>query len=152
MKKKIIFTILIFFFINSCGYKPLNSSKNLDITISNINTTGDKKINKIIKNSLKGYSNLRNKSKIINLNINTQKNIIIISKNSKGDPLNLKMEINIEIDYLINDEIINKIKYTENFQYSNSDNKFELNNYERTIEKNLVNKIMQSIIINLITL
>jgi hypothetical protein len=152
MKKKIIFTILIFFFINSCGYKPLNSSKNLDITISNINTTGDKKINKIIKNSLKGYSNLRNKSKIINLNINTQKNIIIISKNSKGDPLNLKMEINIEIDYLINDEITNKIKYTENFQYSNSDNKFELNNYERTIEKNLVNKIMQSIIINLITL
>ena len=152
MNKNIIFVLLIFFFINNCGYKPLNSSKNLDISISKIDSSGVKKINRIIKDNLKGYSNLKEKSKIVNLNIISQKKIITTSKDSRGDPLNLKMEIQVDIKYFINDELINKRKYVESFQYSNTDNKFDLNNYERTIEKNLVNKIIQSIILNLITL
>ena len=62
------------------------------------------------------------------------------------------MEIQVNIEYFINDDLINKRKYIESFQYSNTNNKFDLNNYERTIEKNLVNKIIQNIILNLITL
>jgi hypothetical protein len=152
MKKKIIYIFLIFFILNNCGYKPLNSSKNLDVSITKINSSGEKKINKVIKNNLKGYLNLKNKSKIINLNINSQKKIVTISKDSKGNPLNLKMEIKVEIEYFMNDVLISKKEYKENFQYSNSDNKFDLNNYQRTIEKNLINKIIQSIILNLISL
>ena len=75
-----------------------------------------------------------------------------MSKDSRGDPLNHKMEIQVEIKYFMNDDLINERKYVENFQYPNMDNKFDLNNYERTIEKNLVNKIIRSIILNLITL
>ena len=152
MNKNIIIILLIFFFINSCGYKPLNSSKNLDISISKIDSSGDKKINKIIENNLKGYLNLKEKSKNINLNIFSKKRKITTSKNTKGDPLKLKMEIQVDIEYFINDDLINKRKYIESFQYSNTNNKFDLNNYERTIEKNLVNKIIQNIILNLITL
>ena len=152
MNKNIIFILLIFFFINNCGYKALNSSKNLDINISKIDSSGDKKINKIIKNNLKGYLNLKEKSKNINLNIFSKKRKITTSKDTKGDPLKLKMEIQVDIEYFINDDLINKRKYIESFQYSNTNTKFDLNNYERTIEKNLVNKIIQNIILNLITL
>ena len=152
MNKNIIFILLIFFFINNCGYKALNSSKNLDINISKIDSSGVKKINKIIKDNLKSYSNIKNKSKNINLNIISQKKIVPMSKDSRGDPLNHKMEIQVEIKYFMNDDLINERKYVENFQYPNMDNKFDLNNYERTIEKNLVNKIIRSIILNLITL
>ena len=152
MNKNIIFILLIFFFINNCGYKALNSSKNLDINISKIDSSGVKKINKIIKDNLKSYSNIKNKSKNINLNIISQKKIVPMSKDSRGDPLNHKMEIQVNIEYFINDDLINKRKYIESFQYSNTNNKFDMNNYERTIEKNLVNKIIRSIILNLITL
>ena len=152
MKKNIIIIFLIFFFIINCGYKPLNSSKNLNVSISKINFSGEEKINKIIKNNLKTYLNLENRSKKINLNISSQKDIITISKDSKGDPLNLKMEINIEIEYFMNDDLINKNQFRESFQYSNSENKYDLNNYERTIEKNLINKIVQNIILNLLAL
>ena len=152
MNKNIIFILLIFFFINNCGYKALNSSKNLDINISKIDSSGVKKINKIIKDNLKSYSNIKNKSKNINLNIISQKKIVPMSKDSRGDPLNHKMEIQVEIKYFMNDDLINERKYVENFQYPNMDNKFDLSNYERTIEKNLVNKIIRSIILNLITL
>ena len=121
MKKNIIIIFLIFFFISNCGYKPLNSSKNLNVSISKINFSGEEKINKIIKNNLKTYLNLENRSKKINLNISSQKDIITISKDSKGDPLNLKMEINIEMDHnSINKRIRKKIKD----YYKKSENNF----------------------------
>jgi len=145
----IIFTLTV---LTSCGYKPIVSSNNLDITISKININEVNSINKIIKKNLKIYLNLDNKSKKIEININSNKNIVTISKDSAGDPINLRMQIIVEAKFFLNGLELNEKSYLESFTYSNIENKFDLNKYENTIEKNLVNKISKNIILNLITL
>ena len=145
----IIFTLTV---LTSCGYKPIVSSNNLDITISKININEVNSINKIIKKNLKIYLNLDNKSKKIEININSNKNIVTISKDSAGDPINLRMQIIVEAKFFLNGLELNEKSYLESFTYSNIENKFDLNKYENTIEKNLVNKISKNIILNLINL
>jgi len=145
----IIFTLII---LTNCGYKPIVSSNNLGLTISKININENNNINKIIKKNLKIYSNLDNKSKKIELNINSNKSITTISKDSKGDPINLRMQITVEAKFFLNGQELNKKSYLESFTYPNIENKFNLNKYENTIEKNLVNKITKNIILDLITL
>ena len=55
--------ITIFIFISSCGYQPLYTSKNnLDFSIGKIETKGDKKLNKDLKNELKFYSSKDSKN------------------------------------------------------------------------------------------
>ena len=145
----IIFTLIT---LTSCGYKPIVSSNNLDLTISKININENNNINKIIKRNLKIYSNLDNKSKKIELNINSNKSILTISKDSKGDPINLRMQITVEAKIFLNGQELNIKSYLESFTYPNIENKFDLNKYENTIEKNLVNKITKNIVLNLISL
>ena len=145
----IIFTLTV---LTSCGYKPIVSSNNLDITISKININEVNSINKIIKKNLKIYLNLDNKSKKIEINNNSNKNIVTISKDSAGDPINLRMQIIVEAKFFLNGLELNEKSYLESFTYSNIENKFDLNKYENTIEKNLVNKISKNIILNLINL
>jgi len=145
----IIFTLIV---LNSCGYKPIISSKNLDITISKININEVNDINKIIIKNLKIYSNLDNKSREVELNINSTKSIFTISKDSKGNPLSLRMQITVEAKFFLKGQELIQKSYLESFIYPNIENKFDLNNYENTIKKNLVNKITKNIILSLITL
>ena len=49
-----IFTILI---LSSCGYKVLDKSRLSDLSISSIETTGNKKINFFIKNKIRNNLN-----------------------------------------------------------------------------------------------
>ena len=145
----IIFTLII---LASCGYKPIVSSNNLDLTISKININENNNINKIIKRNLKIYSNLDNKSKKIELNIISNKSITTIAKDSKGNPINLRMQITVEAKFFLKGQELIQKSYLESFIYPNIENKFDLNKYENTIEKNLVNKITKNIILDLITL
>jgi len=152
MINKLLIIIITLIVLTSCGYKPIVSSKNLDITITEININEVNDINKIIKKNLKIYSNLDNKSKEIQLNISSNKNISAISKDSKGDPINLRIRISVTVNLILNGKELSKKSYSESFTYSNIKNKFDLNKYENSIENNLVDKITKNIILNLMTL
>ena len=145
MKKKIIL-ICCLFFLTSCGYKALYSSKNSsNILINKIETVGEKKINRQILSllSLEEVGDLENSYV---LNINTKKNKRIVSKDKQGNAsvYNLNLEINI----LLNKDNQKVTKtFTSDFSYNTQKNKFELSREENKILNNLVESMVQKIIL-----
>ena len=79
MKKKFL-TLIFILTLNACGFKVVNQSELANFKISQITTSGDKKINYVIKNKLNPYSkdNLNN---IITIELKTEKQKTIKEKN-----------------------------------------------------------------------
>ena len=147
--KKLIFVVIALFMLNNCGYNPIYSSKNNNFYID-ISQKNRSKLNSKIENNIKKFSNQNNEN-IIQLEISSNKKINIISKDKKGDPSRFSMIISLTINILNkNNYEINKTKsFTENFDYNNNSNKFSLKQYEKDIEDNLINKIIERSIIYL---
>ena len=144
MKYKSISLILLFFVLANCGFEPIYSSKKSNFNIGEIKINNKNKFNSIIKNSLKNISNNESQNKF-DLIINSEKKKIISSKDAKGNPQLLTMIISIEIQVIKNNVIKNTKNFSQDFSYSNDSNKFSLAQYEKNIEKNLINKIIENI-------
>tara|TARA_Y100000389_G_scaffold152639_1_gene152676 strand:+ start:98 stop:544 length:447 start_codon:yes stop_codon:yes gene_type:complete len=147
MKKKYVLLagILIISLLSGCGYKPVYSSKNFLFKINKI-THANNKINNQIARSLKSISN-DNATNSLNFELSSKKEKIIISKNKNGDPE--IFELKIFIDIIVKD----KQKTFLNKQvYNNTQNKFELNEYEIQIERQIITKMIDEIIIFLLEL
>ena len=106
--KKNIFKILIILLITSgCGFKVVNQSKLINYSISEIKTTGDKKINYKLKNKLS--SNFKNNKNIkVNLFLNTKKNKKSKEKNIQNKIT--KYEIKIIVKAKLKDINSNNLK------------------------------------------
>ena len=135
--------------LNNCGYTPIYSSKNNNFYID-ILQKDRSKLNSKIENNIKKFSN-QNSENIIQLEISSNKKINIISKDEKGDPSRFSMIISLTINILNkNNYEINKTKsFSEKFDYNNISNKFSLKQYEKDIENNLINKIIERSILYL---
>ena len=81
--KKVI-PILIFIIISGCGFKVLNLSEIENYNLVEINLTGEKRVNYIIKNNLLQASN-KNTDNNITITIDTKKNKTIKEKNIKNE-------------------------------------------------------------------
>jgi len=153
MIKKIFFIIIIFSFLFQCsGYKPIYSQKEQNFKLGKIETIGNEKLNKIISKNIKNIGDENNNTNILNLEIETKLEKNIKSKDAKGNPN--KYEIIIFTNLIINkntDSSLQKSFYISNI-YNAFESEFEQNKYEKTIEKNLISKISQKLIIYLQTL
>jgi len=133
--------------LSACSYKPIFSENNYNFEINEIIFSGEKYINRIIKNKfdLIKKENEQDRKKY-DLLINTSKKKLIVSKDSKGDPLKFDIivttyfEINNEEKLLFNKEII------KNNIYNNDVDKFKLEQNEKIILENLAEKISETII------
>ena len=144
MKNKSILLILLFFILANCGFEPIYSSKKSNFNIGEIKITSKNKFNSMIKNNLKNISNNESQNKF-DLIINSEKKRIISSKDTKGNPQLLTMIISVEVQIIKDNVIKNKKNFSQDFSYSNNSNKFGLAQYEKDIEKNLINKIIENI-------
>ena len=144
MKNKSILLILLFFILANCGFEPIYSSKKSNFNIGEIKITNKNKFNSIIKNNLKNISNNESQNKF-DLIINSEKKRIVSSKDAKGNPQLLTMIISVEVQIIKDSVIKNKKNFSQDFSYSNNSNKFGLAQYEKDIEKNLINKIIENI-------
>ena len=144
MKNKSILLILLFFILANCGFEPIYSSKKSNFNIGEIKITNKNRFNSIIENNLKNISNNESQNKF-DLIVNSERKKIVSSKDAKGDPQLLTMIISIEIQIIKNNAIKNTKSFSQNFSYSNDSNKFSLAQYEKNIEKNLINKIIENI-------
>ena len=144
MKNKSILLILLFFILTNCGFEPIYSSKKSNFNIGEIKITNKNKFNSTIKNNLKNISNNESQNKF-DLIINSEKKRIVASKDAKGNPQLLTMIISIEVQITKGSVIKNKKNFSQNFSYSNDSNKFSLAQYEKDIEKKLINKIIENI-------
>ena len=144
MKNKSILLILLFFILANCGFEPIYSSKKSNFNIGEIKITNKNKFNSMIKNNLKNISNNESQNKF-DLIINSEKKRIISSKDTKGNPQLLTMIISVEVQIIKDNVIKNKKNFSQDFSYSNNSNKFSLAQYEKDIEKNLINKIIENL-------
>ena len=145
--KKIIFISLIIFLSNCAGYKPIFTSDQTNFYIEKIEISDDSKhVRKLIK-SLKPYSVDNGKQSItLKLDLDKQENIIM--KDAKGDPASYEIKIELKVD-VITMNGTNKLNFKENFTFNNQSNKFELNQYKKNMETNLINKIFENLILEL---
>ena len=144
--KKIIL-ILSFLLLVSCGYQPIFSSKTSNFLIEEIIYNENDKISLKIRNNLTFLSNTENYIRVIRLKLSSEKKIDISSKDSKGDPLVYKMTISTNIEIYSNSELTKQKNIIKNFSYKNTENKFDLKQYEKTIEDNLIETIKEDIIL-----
>ena len=136
---------VLFLFITACGYQPLYINKNSN-SFSKIEFIGDKRIAREIVSfaSLKENSSSTNKSVIL---LNVSENTIATSKDSKGKITSYKTNITAKVEIKNNDKIIRNKKFDESFSYNNLDNKYDLSNYRKDVQKNLARKIAEDLII-----
>ena len=144
-KIKFLMILLFAFLIVSCGYQPIFLKKNIDLNILKIDKTGDKKINSTIIKSLKKLNNSNKSSNKIKISINSQKKNETISKDEKGIPSKFLMTMSVNIKVYDQENLLKEKSFNKDFVYNNSENKFDLNQYKKQIENNLLNKIIEEV-------
>lgn len=142
--------ITLLFFIVSCGYKPIYLTERNDFDIKKIEISEENRLNTLIKNSIKNLSN-KNGTRKISLIINAQKTKNVVSKDKKGNSQLLMMSLSTNLQIYENGKMASEKQFSESFSYSNNSNKFDLSKYEKSIEKNLRDKIIENINIYLIS-
>ena len=143
---KKISLILVFFSLYSCGYEPLYlKSESLNFSISKLSLQGDKKINRRIVSVLNLKENKEEKS-IYEYVLISKKTVKIVSRDKKGNPSTYRMNISVKLSILNNNELIKGKIFNADFHYNNNINKFDLSQYEKDIEINLINEITDKII------
>ena len=147
--KKYLFIILLLF--NQCDYKPIYSQNNQNFGIKIIEFN-ENRSNKILATRLKNYSYKKNNLFLYELKLLTSENKLILSKDTKGDPLLLGLKINLKIEVYEKDKLVTKKVYNEQFNYQNLSKKFELNSYESEIRLNIYDKMISKILIDLANL
>jgi len=153
MIKKIFFISFIIIFISGCGYTPIYSKKEQNFKLGKIETSGNTKLNKIIIRNIKSHTKKNtNSSKIFNLKIETNLNKNVKSKDTKGNPKTF--EIKIVTKLIINKDKTNSLQKSFSYSsiYNTLDSEFELKIYEKTVEKTLLSKISEKIIVYFQTL
>ena len=147
MIKKIILLSFLIILLNNCGYTPIYSKKNQDFQINTIETFGEVKVNKLLYNKLKVYSDNPIAKKNFNLNINSSSTKTTIAKDKKGNPTQFSIELSITLQ--ITDDLNNMVNrtFSESSTYDNNDNKFDLRKYEDNLIENMTEKIFSEMIL-----
>ncbi len=143
MINKFFFFLTIFLILTSCGYEPIYSTKNLNFTIGNIEKNNTSLNNKFARkiNSLKN----KNDSNQIDIKIQSDKEIKIKSKDTKGNALVFELNVILKVSNL--EKIKDKEQiFTKKITYNNSDDKFKLKQYEDELEDLLITKIVEDLI------
>ena len=146
MKKNIFIILIILLITSGCGFKVVNQSKLINYSISEIKTTGDKRINYKLKNKLSS-SFKNNKNIKVNLFLNTKKNKKSNEKNIQNKIT--KYEITIVVKAKLKDINSNNLK---NFSITESGNFLVANQHSQTLENErklislLTDKLLDKII------
>jgi hypothetical protein len=150
MLKKITLLLLLCFFWG-CGYEPLYLKKNdLKQQINVITLNGDQKINKMIMSSL-GIKEDKNSASGYTLILKSSKKVDVISKDKTGNPSIYRSSIIVNFTLTDDDTIIKQKEFNSSFTYNNTQSKFELSQYQKNIEINLINEMSEKIFIYLRT-
>ncbi|MDC0419201.1 hypothetical protein OAM11_01145 [Candidatus Pelagibacter sp.] len=138
-------------FLTQCDYRPIYSKNNQNFGIKIIEFN-ENRSNKILATRLRNYSYKKNDIFLYELKLLTSENKLVLSKDTKGDPLLLGLKINLKIEVFEKGKLIKKKEYNEQFKYQNLSKKFELNSYESEIRLNIYDKMISKILIDLANL
>ena len=148
---KNITLVLILLFISNCGFKVIDMSEQNNFSIANIETSGESKINYIIKNNL--LKSTKKDVNKINIKLETKKIRKIKEKNIKNEIT--KYEILITVNAMVTENKNNKrhnLVVTTSGDYSVGEQNSTTRNNEKQIIKLLSNSLSDKILnkINLV--
>ena len=150
--KSLITIIILSTILSNCGFKPIYSSKNSNFEIIEITNKNKNKNSFAIEKIIMSLSNKDAKSKV-KLVMDYKKSVKTILKDSKGDPSQKKLIINVNLSVKNEKDntLVNK-NFREEFNYTVQSDKFNMSKYEDNIISNLSNRISDDIIFLLGTL
>tara|TARA_B100000073_G_scaffold341968_1_gene344229 strand:+ start:500 stop:949 length:450 start_codon:yes stop_codon:yes gene_type:complete len=143
--------LIIFLFLISCGYTPINKLIDKNYSISEFEINGNNQVNTIIRKDFIKYKDT-NFEKQFQIKLSSQIVKATNSKNEAGTNSNLSIKIIVDLEILENNSSIKNLNFVELINYNSLDNKFELKQYEKILIKNLTNKILEKIHLNLSTI
>ena len=144
MKKNLLIILLLL--LNSCGFTPIYSSNDSNYNIISFKKNINNNLTSYIQNSISALSN-EDASKSLNINLNFTEDILVILKDSKGDPSRNRLTVTIDMSISgENENLIASNVFSESFEYNIDDNKFNLKQYEKNLKFSLVEQITQQII------
>ena len=107
-------------------------------------------IRNLVKN-LKPYTINNNKKKLfLELNLEIKEKVTL--RDEKGNMSQEEMKIILDVKSLTSDNNTKNFQFIETFVFNNQSNKFELNQYKKSIQTTLVDRIYQDLILKLRTL
>ena len=146
--KKYLLIIILFFFLQHCGYTPIYSNiKKIDYKINVKELNGNFEMNNIVSSEIKRYSN-SSSNKIFNLKVTTTYEKNILTKNKKGEVTNYLIKTGI-VFKIINSKDNLQFAYEEETKASNMNDQFEFKKYENTIKSNFIKSKIEELILNL---
>ena len=140
---------MLLFTLENCGYEPMYLKKGtINTKIQNFQLEGNKSINKRIISSL----SIKNQGKAsgYKLVMKSNKSLETVAKNAAGDAAIYKTTITVIVSIMNGNKIVKDKNLISDFTYNNKENKFDLSQYQKEIEENLINKIIEKINIFLI--
>ena len=141
----ILFLLLI---LNGCGFEPIYSIKNeTDYNIIVVEVKGDKELNNFINRELERISN-RTSPNEYKIKVNSKFDKIIISKDSKGSPLEFELLANIDFE-IDSDNFKKSISFKEKQNMQKISDLFQQRNYELTIKENFAVSIVRNLSLKL---
>ena len=144
MIKKLI-TAFSIFLTAGCGYKVINKAEQSNYSISNISSTGDRRINYILKNNL-SLNSKNNSKNVLNLELNSKKTKTVKEKNIQNQITKYKISITVNAKLnLINNEKIYSINSSNNGDYVVSKNQSSTISKEKSLIRNIVENISNDI-------
>ena len=120
---------------------------NYNFSISELNLIGDRQINMAIKQKLNSYTNPSIQTeKSFSLEISSNSEKIITTKDASGDATEFKNEITLKVQVFMDGNYKSNFVIIENFIYNNNSDTFELRSYENQIKNNLAGAAVDKII------
>ena len=141
--KQIWFLILILCY--SCGYQPIYDIKlKNNLEFKEIIIEGNNNLTQKIIKTINLQKNSSDKL-LDEIRINTELIVEETSKNSKGQILSYRTTINAEVKIIDKNKNLRSQKFSQNFTYNSKENKFDLINYQKKIEKIILEKLIEDI-------
>ena len=148
MKKQIFIFIILFFFLQHCGYSPIYSNvDNIKFNFNVIEIQGDQNMNNIVSSQIQKYSN-NSEAKTYDLKIRTQYQKDILTKNKKGEATNFIIKTKIQFK-IVNTNKDQVFSFEEEIKSTAINNQYELKKYENSIQNNFIKSKLDELILNL---
>jgi len=148
MLKKNLLLICLIFFTSCTGYEPIYNNSNSRIYVQDVTYKDNTNISKQIAKKINSLYSKDDNSTKVSIELNSSNEEYILSKDKQGDPLIFEIKINVEMSLFFN-EMSKKFTFKEKKSFNNQENKFELQQYKKNIESNLIESIFEKIIFSL---
>ena len=140
-------SLILIFFLSSCGYSTIYNDKNNDIKIKVVNSKGNSNMNSKIIKQIKNFSD-KDSNNIINVNIDSNYQNQIISRSSTGSIDDYKIILNVVYTFEV-DNNVEILNIKQDFKLKNTDESFERQKNESTLINNFITSSVRELFLNI---